>query len=105
MYNRNFSNGASPRNSFRKPVFSRGGSRPHFQRRAPGKGESINVSKFINKTVETEVEEKFVPVHKFSDFQIGENLKQAIAKKGFINPTPIQDQAIPSVLQDRKSVV
>ncbi len=101
MYNRNFSNGASPRNSFRKPVFSRGGSRPHFQRRAPSKGESINVSKFINKTVETEVEEKFVPVHKFSDFQIEENLKQAIAKKGYINPTPIQDEAIPSVLQGR----
>lgn len=101
MYNRNFSNGASPRNSFRKPAFSRGGFRPSFQRRAPSKGESINVSKFINKTIDTEAEDKFVPVHKFSDFQIEENLKQAIAKKGYVSPTPIQDQAIPSALEAR----
>ncbi len=101
MYNRNFSNRASPRNSFRKPVFSRGGSRPHFQRRAPNKGESINVSKFINKIVDTETEERFVPVHKFNNFQIEENLKQAITKKGYVSPTPIQDQAIPNILEGR----
>lgn len=103
MYNRNFSSGASPRNNFRKPSSVRGGSFSRFPRRAPGrgKGENINVSKFINKIVTNEVEEKFVPVHKFSDFQIEENLKQAIAKKGFINPTPIQDQAIPIALEGK----
>ena len=46
-------------------------------------------------------EEKFVPVHTFSDFAVGESLKHSIGKKGYLTPTPIQDQAIPPALLGR----
>jgi superfamily II DNA/RNA helicase len=71
---------------------NRGGGRP---------GERIHVSKFINKAVAGEVEEKFVPKHTFSDFAIDDVLKAAIIKKGYVTPTPIQDQAIPAVLEGK----
>ena len=102
MYNRQFSGGARPQQSFRKPSFSRGGgSFSRFPRRGGPKGENIHVSKFINKAVVTEVEQKFIPVHKFADFAIDESLKRAIAEKGYETPTPIQDQAIPPALLGR----
>ncbi len=101
MYNRRFSNVTSSRHSFRKPFSQRGGSFSRPQRRGGPKGENINVSKFINKTVVTEVPEKFIPVHKFADFAIDAVLKGAIAKKGYVTPTPIQDKAIPPALLGR----
>lgn len=81
-----------------------GQSRPHFgQRRShhsrPVRGTSIHYSKFINRATEPQRQEKFVPDHAFADFQIDERLKNNIAKKGYVHPTPIQDKAIPVVLQ------
>ena len=74
----------------------RGGSRGG---RRGGMGERIDVAKFKNKaSTSTEPEVAFVPVHTFNDFAIHDNLKKAIASKGYTTPTPIQDQAIPSVL-------
>lgn len=39
--------------------------------------------------------------HKFSDFIIAEQLKRNIADKGYEKPTPIQDLAIPLILEGR----
>jgi ATP-dependent RNA helicase RhlE len=55
----------------------------------------------IKSTIEplqTTVEEAYMPTHKFSDFAISENLKANILKK-YQTPMPIQDQAIPAVLE------
>lgn len=57
-----------------------------------------DLSKFVNKTIITETEEIFTPMHSFKDFQIENKLKEAIAKKGYIIPTPIQDKTIPHIL-------
>jgi len=57
------------------------------------------VSRFINKAVVTEIQEIFVPEHRFADFNISDSLKTNIAAKGYIDPTPIQDRAIPHVLK------
>ena len=54
---------------------------------------------FVNKAVVTETVEKFVPEHKFNDFTVDARIKANIAKHGFIDPTPIQDKAIPHVLK------
>lgn len=53
---------------------------------------------FVNKATAPEVAEKFIPKHRFADFAIDDHLKHAIAEKGYLEPTPIQDGAIPHVL-------
>jgi superfamily II DNA/RNA helicase len=60
---------------------------------------TMNVSRFINKTVITEEVSAYIPTHNFADFHIVDNLKKIILKKGYEQPTPIQDQAIPRVLE------
>jgi ATP-dependent RNA helicase RhlE len=39
--------------------------------------------------------------HTFDDFQIHQVLKDRIAARGYVTPTPIQDQAIPAILEGR----
>lgn len=95
--------------TFRKPSFSgRSGGHSRFPTRGNrpvrgggnrGRSDSIHPSKFINKAVITETIEQFVPEHKFADFQIDERLKTNIITKGYVDPTPIQDRAIPHVLK------
>jgi superfamily II DNA/RNA helicase len=63
-----------------------------------------DISKFVNKRVVEEVVEVFVPKHTFADFAIDERLKTTIQKKGYDAPTPIQDGAIPHVLEGRDVV-
>ncbi|MEK7135280.1 MAG: DEAD/DEAH box helicase [Patescibacteria group bacterium] len=62
-------------------------------------GVYIDVAKFINKAVITEEVEKFVPEHSFADFHLAPLLKENIEAKGYVNPTPIQDRAIPHLLR------
>jgi len=103
MFNRNrsvYSSRRQAQKSSLKPSFQRGGSsRYGGQRRRGGRGENINASRFINKTAVNCSVEQFVPAHKFADFHIDETLKKAIAAKGYITPTPIQDVAIPHILK------
>ncbi|MDO8522516.1 MAG: DEAD/DEAH box helicase, partial [bacterium] len=56
------------------------------------------ISKFMNKTVVTTEEPVFVPEHKFADFDINAHLKANILARKYVNPTPIQDKAIPHAL-------
>lgn len=63
-------------------------------------GQYIHPSKFVNKAVTTTEEVvHFTPEHAFGDFAVESILKEAIAKKGYVHPTPIQDKAIPYVLK------
>ncbi|MDQ3077144.1 MAG: DEAD/DEAH box helicase [bacterium] len=62
-------------------------------------GQSINPAKFINKAVITEQVEHFVPEHMFADFAIDERIKKNLHAKGYVQPTPIQDKAIPHILR------
>ncbi len=90
MYTRSFG-GAR----FRPPV-RRGRSGGNGMR-----GERIDASRFVNKAVITEEVEVFTPEHLFSDFHIEDRLKQSVIAKGYKAPTPIQDRAIPHVLQGK----
>ncbi len=78
----------------------RGGQRGGF--RSGGRGGAAkqfkDISKFINKAVVTEEIPNFKPEHSFLDFKIEESLKGNILKKGYTNPTPIQDRAVPHIL-------
>lgn len=45
-----------------------------------------------------------VITHTFADFKIAESLQKNIAEKGYQTPTPIQDQAIPHILEGKDVV-
>ncbi len=72
---------------------SRGGNRRKKSNDAP-----FDLSKLINKAQPVEPEDAYVPQHQFVDFHIDARLKQNIIGKGYVTPTPIQDQSIPHVL-------
>ena len=65
------------------------------------KQPDYDVSLFVRKAIVTTEMEAFHPEHKFADFAIHPKLKENIAKKGYAHPTPIQDGAIPHVLEGR----
>lgn len=80
--------------------------RPHMARRnhAPARSsakrggkENINPARFVKpaRMVETEA---YVPLHAFADFAVHELLQANIQSRGFVTPSPIQDQAIPEGL-------
>lgn len=64
----------------------------------------MDISKFVNKAVITEVMPDFKPEHMFKDFLIDERLKNNIIKKKYVTPTPIQDRTIPHILQGKDIV-
>lgn len=53
---------------------------------------------FVNKAQNIPVEEEYTSKHSFADFQISEKLKRNILDHGYTTPTPIQEQAIPPLL-------
>ncbi len=71
----------------------------YSKRHSRARGEKINPARFINRAVITEEVEHFTPEHQFADFTVAPNLHRAIAVKGYILPTPIQDRAIPHILK------
>jgi len=65
--------------------------------------KTIDPRLFVKKaTIQQEV--TYIPEHAFSDFAFSESLKQAISKRGYVHPTPIQDRAIPVLLEGRDVV-
>ncbi len=75
-----------------KPAFR--GSRPSGPKRGGRRGDFIDEKLFVNKAVQ-KTEETYTPIHTFNDFLIPEKLKENLIHKGFMAPSPIQDQAIP----------
>src|SRR5680860_775385 len=85
-----------------KPKFSRGGGRSGGGQK--GAGQYINPARFICKA---EPLAKVIPYESknaFIDFLLDDRLKANVAKKGYLIPTPIQDQSIPHVLNGRDVV-
>lgn len=98
----------SPRGRTRSNTSSAVGSyrssfsdRPRFaaKRRGPKK-DYIHPSRFV-KPAKPVAEMVYEAKNKFNDFKINELIKENIVTKGFITPSPIQDQAIPLGLEKR----
>lgn len=95
----------SNRHSY-KPYRNNGG---YNQSRGGGSGRGLHESKlkgqidiFIKKSQQSsELEIDYKSQKTFSDFDIANPLKENIVKKGYTNPTPVQEQAIPAILQGR----
>ncbi|HWZ65644.1 MAG TPA: DEAD/DEAH box helicase [Patescibacteria group bacterium] len=58
----------------------------------------INPSRFVKAAKPVVAAEAYVPKHTFGDFALHALLQKNIQEKGFTNPSPIQDQAIPAGL-------
>ena len=87
--------------------FSSGGSRGGFSggrssfggnKRRSFKGDNIDETRFVNRASEIE-EVAHVAKHTFADFGVHEMLAKNLAAKGYVQPSPIQDQAIPVALE------
>ena len=63
--------------------------------------KKFDPSLFIKKVEEKVVAAEYVPKNTFSDFLIEDQLKENISNKGYVAPTPIQDEAIPYLLEGR----
>lgn len=99
-YTRRHSNKLRNRNS------SGGNFHNHSRQRITGRGvtKPLNPNLFIKKAANVptqEVEPETTPPMKFSDFNITEKLKRNIEEHGYVTPTPIQEKAIPEILNGR----
>lgn len=95
--------GGSSRGPSSRPSFDRGPRGGGSSNRSGGKRGfaemNVDISKLINKAQAPEEVEAYVPQHAFAGFAIDERLKANIIGKGYVTPTPIQDQSIPHILQ------
>lgn len=94
MYNR-YNNRRGGGSSSRGRQYGRGGG---FGGR---RIKTFDPSQIVNLPPRVEEVEDYVVTHQFSDFEISDAIKRNIAAKGYITPTPIQDQAIPPILEGR----
>lgn len=84
-----------------------GGSKPNYRSvgrssRGGNKIKYMSVSPMMLIKKATPLEERvYTPKHKFLDFPLNSQIQKNIAYKKYINPTPIQDQVIPSILEGR----
>ena len=77
------------------------GSRPFRQAQAKRPVKKFDPSIFIKKAEPSQSLAPYVPKNQFVDFLIEEHLKKNIVAKGYITPTPIQDQVIPVILEGK----
>jgi len=75
-------------------------ARPRSSGKRGPKKDYIHPSRFVKAAKPVE-EVTYEATHKFDDFQINELIKTNIITKGFVTPSPIQDQAIPLGLVGR----
>lgn len=61
----------------------------------------MEISRYVRKAMEKTPEKEYIPKNDFSGLNINTQLKRNILNRGYIKPTPIQDQAIPVILQGK----
>lgn len=83
----------SSRKSYGRAAHFGGGGRRTPAKRGPKK-DYIHPSRFVKAAKPVE-EMVYEPTHRFDDFAVNDLIKQNIVRKGFVTPSPIQDQAIP----------
>lgn len=92
------------RPSTRRGFSARGSGFRGRKRTSGGKGRKygkrIDYSLFVKKAEYVE-EKPYVNIHKFSDFPFSERLQQNIAKYGYVDPRPIQDQSISHIIEGK----
>lgn len=95
--------GSSQNNSFQNSPQNRGRSFGRFNRRKSRSdfGEFRDLNVFVKKASPVTGDKPYTPHNSFADFPISTPLKNNILYKGYEAPTPIQDQSIMPILQER----
>ncbi len=78
-----------------------GGQARPFDPKRSFKKDRIDVNLFINKKAKIAEQDAYEPKHAFADFNISEKLLANIAEMHITKPSPIQDQAIPVVMEGK----
>jgi ATP-dependent RNA helicase RhlE len=80
-------------------------SQNHTRRRSGGNrrpgAKYIDPNKFIKAAKPVTPQTEYVPTHQFADFDVHPSIKSNLQAKGFITPTPIQDQTIIPALEGK----
>lgn len=82
----------------------RNGRRQSNNGRSRGRGQASFDPSLLIKKAEPIIKKEYICTHAFTDFQIDQRLKQNVEAKGYKQPTPIQDQAIPYILNGKDVV-
>jgi ATP-dependent RNA helicase RhlE len=95
-----FSRAGGSSNRFRGNGGGNGGGR-RFSKFSRHKQASFNPSMLVNKAEPKSTAPVYEAEHKFTDFAVDPQLMKNIVKRGYENPTPIQDQVIPHILEGK----
>src|SRR5665213_188915 len=76
------------------------GGRKYAPRNNRRMGQYIDPARFVKAAKPVEQSE-YIAKYKFSDFAVDDLIKRNVASKGYITPTPIQDQTIPMALEGK----
>lgn len=98
--NTKFNRGNTSRSGNRRPPHSASRGGRGNNRKQP----TFNPSQFINKNPIEIKTETFTPTHTFADFGLHKDIVATVIKQGITEPSPIQDQVIPLIL-DGKDVI
>lgn len=95
--------GGSGGGSFGRKPFGKPGFRRPMQKSRRSFGSTININLLINKVNDEALLKPVEQViqHQFADFKIDPRIMNNIKQKGYLTPTPIQDQAIPAGLEGK----
>lgn len=87
----------------RRPMGGGGGNRGRSGSRGPVK-QYIDPTRFVQAAKPAVEAEPYVPLHSFADFAVDDLIKRNISDKGYVTPSPIQDQTIPQGLAGKDVV-
>jgi ATP-dependent RNA helicase RhlE len=76
----------------------------NFYRPRKNRYNKFDESQYIKKAVSPGEIQEYIPHYQFSELNVHPDLKKNIAGKGYAVPTPIQDQAIPLILEGKDLV-
>lgn len=105
MYKKNYSHKGRFSNNKRPNNTRSFYSNPSSPKKRLGKLSQVDLIKVVeesktSKSIQIK-ETVFAPQNDFTDFNLSENLLKNIISKGYTLPTPIQDQVIPLILQNK----
>lgn len=80
-----------------------GGRLRQQQGRGRGISQSFNPSHVISQSGNSvaQIAKEYINKFTFADFNIAPELKKNIQEKGYVTPTPIQDQTIPAIIEGK----